>query len=361
MGSKGIRPRDGRQHHSRHGLVLAIVALVAASGGVLPMEVQAADNPVEAFYRGKTVTVVVGYGAGGGYDLYARTLARHLGRHIPGNPVVVVVNMPGAGSLVAVNHLYNVAPRDGTTLGMVSANVLLAQLIGRPEARFDATRFNWVGSMNAETYICIARSDAPVQTFADLFTIPVRFGGSGAGSESGLHPPFLNGVLGTKIELVSGYPGSNEIDLAIERGEVYGRCGHTWSSLKARRAGWVTGDKPFVRILVQMPRKHPELSHVPAVGEYARDQRVRELVETFFGPAQMGRPFALPPAVPSERVAALREAFVRTLRDPAFLKEADQVNLDLNGAMGGADVQALVTRCVKAPREISETIARYMP
>jgi len=309
----------------------------------------AATPDVAAFYRGKTVTILVGYGPGGGYDTYARTLAAHLGTQIPGNPTVIVQNMPGAGSILSANHLFTAAPKDGTMIGTFGRGLPYTELIGQPEAKFKSAEFNWIGSMNDEVSVCVARSDAPVKKFADVFTTPLKIGATGPDDDTGFFPRFLNGLLGTKFELVTGYKGGNDVNLALERGEIQGRCGFSWSSLVSTKPQWLK-DK-FVTLLVQMSlAKHPDIpKDVPLIMDYAKTDEQRQLFEVIFSRQTMGRPFAAPPGVPAERVAALRTAFDKTMADPAFKADAAKAKQELN-PKSGAEIQKIIAKIFTTPQ-----------
>lgn len=316
------------------------------------------EQAVADFYRGKTVTIVVGYSPGGGYDLYARTLAAHIGRHIPGNPNVIVQNMPGAGSKVSANHLFNAAAKDGTVFGTFARGMPADELIGAEGVQFKSTEFNWIGSMNDEVSVCVARSDAPVKKFEDLYTTPLKIGGTGPGADTDFFPQFLNSVYGTKFELATGYPGGNDINVAIERGEVQGRCGWSWSSVVSTRPDWVK-DK-FITILVQMSvNKHPDLPDIPLVIDLAKTEEQRQLSRVVFARQAMGRPFVAPPGVPADRVAALRDAFDRTLKDPQFLADAEKAKLEL-GPVTGEDVQRIVADIFKTPPDLAQRLAKVV-
>lgn len=369
MGSAGLVPGGLAVHYGlsvvlpwNWNLRIAGLSLVLTIGGSvagLPLVGigLAAEDSIAEFYRGKTVTIIVGYGPGGGYDLYARSLARHIGRHIPGNPVVVVRNMPGAGSVVATNYLFNVAPRDGTVLATFGRGVLTEQLREAPGVHFDATRFNWIGSMTDEVIVCVARGDSGIQRFEDVFNRPLRIGGLGGGAD--LEVRVMNDFLGTKFELITGYAGGNEINLALERGEVQGRCALSWGSLKATRPQWL--EQGFVRVLVQLGvRKHPDLPGVPLALEYARTEDARLVMRLISVRQAIARPFAAPPGVPPDRVAALRRAFLDTLRDPEFLAEAARAKLEFNNPMGGEEVEDVITEIFSMPRKVVGIIRQYL-
>lgn len=304
------------------------------------------------FYQGKVVKIVVGYSTGGGYDLYARTLANHIGRHIPGNPRVVVENMPGAGSLVAANWLATAAPKDGTVIATFARGLPQEQLVGNPDVQFKSRELNWIGSMNEEVSVCVARSDAAVKTFQDVFNTELIVGGTGSGADTDVFPNFLNTVLGTKFKVISGYPGGNDINLALERGEVDGRCGWSWSSVVSTRGHWL--QEKYVNVLVQMAlNKHPDMPDVPLVLEFAPDEESRQVMELLYVRQAMGRPYAAPQDVPAERVAALRKAFEATLKDPQFLAEAEKAQMEIVPVFG-EQLQQMVIRMFNASPELIE-------
>src|SRR5918995_3319089 len=297
-----------------------LVALMFA----FPLADQAGAQSVENFYRGKTISVVVGYTAGGGYDLYARALARHMGRHIPGNPGFVVNNMPGAGSLTAANYLYNVAPKDGSVIGTIGRGLPMEPLIGKTQVQFDATKFTWIGSGTNEISVCVVSSKAPVKTWEDVLTTPVTVGGEGSGSDPDTFAILMRNLLGAKLQLVTGYPGGAEITLAIERGEVDGRCGWSLSAINATRPDWIKAKK--LTFLLQMSlERNAELPDVPAVVEKATDQRQKDILKLVFARQIIGRPFLGPPGIPDDRKEALRKAFDATMKDSDFLADAEKI------------------------------------
>jgi tripartite-type tricarboxylate transporter receptor subunit TctC len=278
----------------------------------IPEPVQAQGSALADFYRGRTITIVVGYSAGGGYDTYARVLGRHIGKHIPGNPQVVVQNMPGAGSLRAANYIYNVAPKDGTTFGTISRGMAMEPLIGSSATQYDSRKFTWLGSATNEVSVCAIWHTSAVKNWGDMLTKPFTVGGEGSGSDPDIFSAMLRNAFGVKVKTVSGYPGSNEVALAMECGEVDGRCGWSWSSMKATRADWLAGKK--VNIVVQLSlNKSPELTHVPIVTEFATTERQRQILQLILSRQVMGRPFAAPPGVPDDRKQALRAAFDATI------------------------------------------------
>jgi tripartite-type tricarboxylate transporter receptor subunit TctC len=245
---------------------------LAAIACAASLNQEAKADAVSDFYRGKTVTVIVGYTAGGGYDIYARALARHMGKHLPGNPGFIVQNITGAGSLNAANHIYNVSPKDGSAFGTFGRGIAMEPLIGTAKAQFDATKFSWLGSGTNEVSLCATWHLSPVKTWAEALKTNFTVGGEGAGSDPDTFSALVRNVFGAKLKLVSGYHGTTDIILAIERGEVDGRCGWSWSSLKSTRPGWVAENK--VNYLVHMSEtKAPELPHIPMISEFANDRQ----------------------------------------------------------------------------------------
>jgi tripartite-type tricarboxylate transporter receptor subunit TctC len=310
----------------------------------------ARGDPVEDFYRGRTVTLVIGYSAAGGYDTYARVVAQHLGRHIPGNPTIVPQNMQGAGSLRAANYLYNAAAKDGSVIGMFARGMAMEPLIGTSHTQFEARKFNWIGSGTNEVSTCLTWHDSAVKTWADALTTPFTVGGEGSGSDPDIFSTVVRNVFGVKLRLVSGYPGTAEIALAIERGEVDGRCGWSYSSLVQQHPDWVTGK--LVNILVQLAlAKTPDLPEVPLITDFAANERQRQILRLVFSRQAMARPFVAPPGIAPERRDALRAAFDATMRDPEFLAEAKRRGLDVN-PVSGAKIDKLIGELYATPGDI---------
>jgi tripartite-type tricarboxylate transporter receptor subunit TctC len=331
------------------------VRSIAISAVVLfPMaaHAQSAAN----FYKGKNVDLLIGYSVGGGYDVYARMIARHLGKHIPSEPNVVPKNMEGAGSLRLANWLYNVAPKDGTVIGTIGRGTGFDPLLGHKAAQFDGTKFNWIGSANDEVSVCVAwTARAKVKKFEDLLHTELTVGGTGSAADTDQFPRILNGVLGTKMKIVTGYPGGNDVNLAMERGEVDGRCGWSWSSVKSTRASWLTDHK--ITVLMQLSlTKHPDLPDVPLVTDLAKTEEQRQILRLIFARQVMGRPYLAPPNVPADRVAALRSAFTGTMEDKDFLAEAEKAQLEITPVSGEA-VQKLVNEVYQTPPEIAKKAA----
>jgi tripartite-type tricarboxylate transporter receptor subunit TctC len=316
---------------------LLLLLVVLATAMIAP---DASAQPAADFFRGKTITMLIGYTSGGGYDLYARVLSKHMGRHIPGNPSIVPQNMPGAGSLRAANFLYNVAPKDGLTIGMIGRGLAMEPLIGASKPQYDARKFIWLGSGSDQVSLCVTWSTSPVKSWDDMLARPFTVGGEGSGSDPDMFATMIRNLFKVKLRLVSGYPGGNEINLAMERGEVDGRCGWSWSSIKITKPDWLAGKK--INLLLQMAlKKSRELPEVPLIMDFAAAERDRQILRLILARQQMGWPFLAPPGLPAERATALRQAFDATMKDDAFLTEAKQRRLDVN-PMSGAEIDALV-------------------
>jgi len=315
----------------------------------------AATGP-EDFYKGKTVSLVIGYSVGGGYDAYARMLARYLGKYIPGRPNVVAQNMTGAGSLKAASYIYGVAPKDGTAIGTFSRSLAIAPLIGKAE--FDSTRFTWLGSVTDEVSLCITRHDSPVKTWSDVLARETTFGAEGAGSDPNIFALLYRNVFGARIRLVTGYPGTNEIQLAVERGEVDGLCGLSWSTLKGRYPHWLKERK--ANILVQAGiKKEAELPNVPSASDMARTPEQQQILNLLLIGQAMARPFAAPPGIPADRKAALIAAFERALQDEELLAEARRLNFDVN-PVPAARLDALLAQAYATPKDVVARAAKAM-
>jgi tripartite-type tricarboxylate transporter receptor subunit TctC len=310
------------------------------------------------FYRGKSIDLEIGYSVGGGYDLYARLVARHLGQHIPGNPTIVPRNMEGAASLRLANYLYAAAPKDGTTIGAISRGAAFDPLLGEKGAQFDASKFSWIGSANNEVSVCVALQSSGITSFNDVLTKPLTIGATGVGDDTYQFPALMNAVLGTKFKMITGYPGGNDITLALERGEVQGRCGWSWSSIVATHKDWVTGKK--VLVLVQMSlSKHPDLPDVPLVMDLAKTDEQRQIFKLIFARQVMGRPFAAPPEVPADRLTALRQAFAETMQDKAFLDDAAKGKFEIN-PVGGEELDALVKEVYQTPANVTKKVVAIL-
>jgi tripartite-type tricarboxylate transporter receptor subunit TctC len=292
---------------------------------------------------------------GGGYDAYARLLARHIGRFIPGSPVVVAKNMEGAGGLRLANFLYNAAPKDGTTFAALYRGTVFDPLLGGKGAQFDATRFTYIGSASNEVSVCVAWHTTGVSSFEQVLTKELAVGASGPSADTYQFPKILNGVLGTKFKIIAGYPGGNDIDLAMERGEVQGRCGWSWTSLRATRRSWLAEKK--ISILFQMGLSaHPDLPGVPLVLDLARNDDDKAILKLIFARQVMAWPYIAPPDVPSYRADALRAAFWETMKDRDFLADAQKSLLEIK-PVTGEDIQKLVEEIYKTPAAITRRAA----
>jgi len=319
------------------------IGLVAAAG---------AQTSVEEFYKGKTIRLIVSSEPGGGYDNYARLVARHLGEHLPGKPSVVVQNMPGAGGLNAANNIYNIAPKDGTVIGHVQRNVPFVAIQGLPGPRFDPTKFNWLASLNNEVNVCVSWHTSKVKTVEDALKSELIVGGSGP-NDTEVTPAVLNNILGTRFKIISGYPSSSAVTLAMERGEVEGLCS-SYSSIENRNRNWITEKK--INFLVQnSTQKHPDLQGVPLAIEFAKSEEDRQLIELNDARLVMGRPFMAPPEVPEDRVKALRAAFAAMAKDPAFMEEARKQSMEIT-FVPGEDIQVLLERVAKTPKAVIERL-----
>ena len=324
------------------GLLAAFLALAVV--------ISARADEVADFYRGRSVTLFIGYSAGGGYDAYGRVLARHLDKHIPGGPSVVVQNMPGAGSLRCANFLYNLAPRDGTAIGHFSRGLAMEPLIGTSPTQFDARRFGWLGSGTDEVSIFVTWHSSAVKSWDDALIKPFTVAGEGSGSDPDVFSAVLKNAFGARLKLVSGYPGSAEVALAIERGEVDGRVGWSWSSLKLLKPDWVAGQR--VNFIVQLAlNKSQELAQAPLILDFADTERKRQILRLVLSRQSMARPFAAPPGLPQDRLRALRKAFDATMADPEFLAEAKHRGLEVN-PVSGSEIDRLVDELYSTPPDI---------
>jgi tripartite-type tricarboxylate transporter receptor subunit TctC len=304
---------------------------------------------VEEFYRGKTVNVVIGFSVGGGYDLYARHLARHIGKHIPGNPTVVPQNMPGAGSLKAANYIFSAAPKDGTYFGTFARTTGINPLL-ESGATFDATKFSWLGSVTDDVSTCVTWNTAAVKNWDDFLKKPSTLGGQGPSSEPDMFARLFKNVFDAPIKLVAGYPGTNEVTLAMERGEVDGLCGLSWSTIKTRHAQWLRDKK--MNILVQSAlKKEPELGNVPLVMDQTKDTEKLQILKLILAAQEMARPFAAPPGIPADRKAALIAAFNATMKDPEFLADAKRLDLDV-APVSSQELEKLLAELYATPKDV---------
>lgn len=313
-----------------------------------------AQDAVEQFYRGKAISIYIGSSAGGGYDTYARAVARHMGKYIPGHPAIISQNMPGAGGNKAAGYVYSVAPKDGTAIGAIFPGNILAPLLGDAPVQHDPQKSIYLGSANSDVYTCVARTDSPIQSFKDVLSTEMIVGASNEGGTTRDLPAMSNNILGAKFRVVTGYSGTREIMLAVERKEIHGLCGYGYTSLLTVTPRWLP-DK-VVRIIVQENAKGlPELNKqgIPRTVDFAKTPEDRQVLELVYSQAVFGRPYVLPPGVPAERVAALRKAFVAALNDPALLAEAKKMKLDI-AALSGEEVQTMVGQLYAMPKQVVE-------
>jgi tripartite-type tricarboxylate transporter receptor subunit TctC len=329
------------------GAVTVMAMLLAA----LPVRAQ----NVEQFYRGRVVHLYIGFSVGGGYDVYGRLVARHIGRHIAGRPTVIPINMEGAGSVRAANWLYNVAPRDGSVIGIINRGVPFEPLVGNADlTRFDATKFTWIGSTTNETGACVAHRRTGITKFDEIYEKELIVGGTGPGADDHVYPKLIAGVTGVKMRLVTGYAGGNDVDFAMERGEVDGRCGWSWSSIKSTRSNWLNDGT--IHVFLQLALKpHPDIPEVPMLLDLAENEEERQMIELVLARGALGRPFLAPPGVPADRAAALRKAFDDMVKDPAFLAEAERMRLEIT-PIGGEELQQILVRMSATPPGIAAKV-----
>ena len=305
------------------------------------------------FYAGKQITLIVGAGPGGGYDLQARVAARHLGRHIPGNPTIIVQNIPSR--IAAANHIFSTAPKDGTMITLLQRGILLVKLIYPSGVRFEIEKFHWLGSLNSETAVTLAWHTAPHKTAKDLFDKELIVGGI-TGVDPETTPRIYNGLIGTKFKIVTGYNSTAQIALAVERGEVQGIADWSWSSLKAVRPNWLA-DKQVTLLMQGALKNEPELRGLPNAIDFIRNDADRKVMELHFTQKTAARPLVAPPEVPAERVALLRKAFEALAQDKEFLAEMDRAKMEFD-FVPGPEVDKVVAQIASTPAEIAERYAR---
>jgi tripartite-type tricarboxylate transporter receptor subunit TctC len=336
----------------RHAIIAAFLVLVtvpAAAQTTLAAPARAADG--SPFFAGKTVRILVGFSAGGGYDIYARELGRYLGRHIPGNPSIVVQNMVGAGSLKAVNFLYNAAPRDGTMLATFARGIVFEPLIGHLDgAQFDAPKFNWIGSVSNEVGVCAINTSRGIFTWQDMLTKKTLIGASGAGADSDVFPIVLRNLFQLPMRVVTGYPGGNDLNLAMERGEIDGRCGWSWTSIVSLKRDWLVNKQIQITLQIALA-KHEDLPDVPLIMDLVPDPRRDAALKLIVSRQSIARPFAAPPEVLPERIETFRQAFDTTMHDPDFLAEMRSQTLEVR-PVGGAEVQNLMREIYASPPDV---------
>jgi tripartite-type tricarboxylate transporter receptor subunit TctC len=327
----------------------AMLAALAAA----PLAAQ--DAP---FFKGKTIRILISAGVAGGYNEYARLLAQHMGDHIAGKPDFIVQSMPGAGGLVATNYLYTQAPQDGTTIGLIHSTVPLAPLFGAEGARFDPQKFHWLGSIDRSDGMCTSWYTAPIKTWDDMLTKEFIVGSSGAGSQMDIYPAMINKLFGTKIKVVGGYKNGSDIFLAMERGEIHGRCSPQLTSIRSIRPNWLTEHKIVLPVLISEQRS-AEFPDTPSIMEFAKDEPTRQQLELLIVTQDMDRPVLAPPGVPAERVAELRAAFDATMADAAFRDDAERLHLHLD-PVRGKDIAKALARAYALPQDVVAAARQVM-
>jgi tripartite-type tricarboxylate transporter receptor subunit TctC len=324
--------------------ILSILALLLAAG-------DGAAQPVEQFFARKTVTVIIGYTAGGSYDLYGRMIARHLGKHVPGTPTVIAQNMPGAGSLKAASYLYEVAPKDGTALGVIVESAALEQALANPAVQYDAAKFSYIGRVATSNNIFMQWHTAKVQSLDDARRMETSLAGTGPGSIAETVPRLLNALIGTRFKLVSGYPASSEAMLAMERGEVDG-ASSSWAAVKVGKQNWLR-ERRIKIILQTTPERTAELPDAPSLGEIGNTPEDKQVFALYASGSAIGRSLLAPPGIAAERVTTLRDAFQAMVADPEFVAELQRTNVELS-PLAGEQVAALVVRTLSVPAAVRE-------
>jgi tripartite-type tricarboxylate transporter receptor subunit TctC len=330
--------------------LLSLLCIWFASA--LPAPAEAAD----AYFKDKQIRLIVGSAPGGGYDAYGRLLAQYMKQHIPGNPTVIVQNMPGAGSLVAANYIYNVAPKDGTFIGAVNAMLATDPMVYPERVKFDPRQFRWLGSALRENHVGVVWHMTRVKSLDDVLKNELIVAGTGGATN--FYPLFIDAILGAKIKMIPGYQGTKQGMLAMERGEVGGLTGITWASVKATNGSWLRDDK--IRVFAQFGmKKHPELPAVSWIYDYARNDDDRAAMDLAFSNSEFGRPFIAPPGVPDEVVEILRDGFEDTMRDPEFRADAEKRQLDLE-ITRGSEIQSLIEKIYKTTPAVVERVRKIV-
>jgi tripartite-type tricarboxylate transporter receptor subunit TctC len=333
------------------GISVALLALQAISGP-MPASAQPAG-----YYAGKQVKMIIGLGTGGGYDLWARMVARHIGKHLPGNPTVISQNMEGAGSFRAASYMYSQAPKDGTVMALIARDASLGPITGNSGAQFDPTKYSWLGTTTTETNVCIAHNTAPVKTVQDLAKRELMVGDNGAGTGTGNYPKALNQLLGLKFKIIRGYASSADVVLAMERGEVEGYC-ESLESVYSKRPDWIPNKT--VNVLFQGGvQPNPELKGVPFINDLAKSDDDRRAIEFLYAGQGIGRPFFAPPGLAPNVLKMLRDGFNATMKDPEFVAEAKQRKLTL-APENGEYMEKLINRIYATPKPIVERVGELI-
>ena len=336
--------------YPRKSLLLRAVTITCCAALLVLAAKPGSAQSVEEFYKSHPITMLVGSGAGGGYDVYARTFARFWSNHIPGHPDIIAKDMPAAAGLAAASTLYSSAARDGTVIGAFTNGAAMAPLFGNPGAHFDALKFNWLGSIGKLENVCATWHTSPVRTIAQARERQVIVAAAGATSNTAIVPNMLNTLIGTKFKVISGYDPGSGLTLAVESGEAEGICGLSWSTMKASRPRWIS--EHLLNVIVQMGlTKLAELPNVPSALDLVSDPQSRQVMELILMRQEAGRPFAAPPDMPDDRVDALRQAFDATLKDPAFIAEAQKTRLEID-PLTGQQIAKMLAKAYAAPKPI---------
>ena len=344
----------GEGPHAQAGvlkLILAAVTYVSFSASA------ARADSIADFYKTKPISLIVSASAGGGYDTLARTVARFLGRHVPGNPAVIVKNMAGAGGITATNFLYNIAEKDASQIGLLQNNAPFEPLLGAKEARYDPSKFEWLGTPSVETGILVVWNAAPVSSLADITRGETTVGAAGINSTPAFYARLINDVFGSKLKIIVGYPGQTEAFMAMERGEIDGYPSVFLSTLQATKADWLP-EKKIKPLLYYGPEKRPELAGVPYASELVTNEDDRNLLDAAFAPLALGRPLLMPPRVPAERLAAMRKALADTFADPEFLAESKRLGLGADTPRNGEQIGEAIRRAYATPVRVLDRLRK---
>jgi tripartite-type tricarboxylate transporter receptor subunit TctC len=351
--SWNVRPSNALDWRKdlRNLFAICLGALLAFGTPIAARAQDTSTNGVEEFYAGRIVELYIGFAPGGGYDLYGRLVARHIGKHIPGHPTVVPMNMEGAGSLRLMNWLHAAAPKDGTVIGLVNRGTPFAWLLeNRDFALFDPRDYFWLGSANDDVSVCVSWERSGIETLEDMREREFIVGSTGPGADENLFPKVLEGVLDANIRNVAGYAGGNDINFAMERGEVDGRCGWTWSSVVSTKPAWLVNHS--INVIMQFAlRKHPDLHNVPLMLDFAENEQQYQILRLINLRGPFGRPFLAPPDIPHDRAIALRTAFETMLRDPEFLAEAERAHMEIN-PISADELLELLNEAYATPEQI---------
>lgn len=350
MSSHDVREGASRRKTGRRGLLArAVVSAFGLAALVAPVAALHAQTVAE-FYKDRQISLVVGFNPGGGFDAYARAVARHIGRHIPGQPNVIVRHMPGAGSIIAANHLFNASPKDGSEIGLLSDTVASEALLGVARVNFDANRFVWIGSASRSLAVCVAWHTSPIRSAKDLREKELIVGA--AGTNTTTYAQTLRSILGLPLKIVGGYAGTSGLMLAMERREIDAMCGQIYDALKTQRAEWL--EKGLVRPVIQLGlEKVPLFGDTPWAMDMVKSEEDRKVIGLVVGSTMMGRPFLAPPGIPEARASALRAAFMATMADAQFRADADKARLDIDPSRG-EDIARYVADAYATPKPIIE-------